>query len=265
MKRHYWQYLIDSTGNAVEGAKIHVFLANTSNYAYIQLTEAATSYITSETANILTDSDGFFHFWISDEEESITNGYATTQKFDITFSREGYVSGIIEDVQIIWGGGSDEKVKINEEDTAADYLEEKIVAGDNITVQVSGDQIVITGLPQAPSTEVLSFTTTLSAPATASTEFDVSSFCNRCLVYKFVISVSGITLPYDVRIYEKDTFLTDDMVYELIEVSPATTFTDRLPFFLRDLDSTEELHIKIVNTDTNPGSFDITINAEKFN
>lgn len=306
MKRHYWQYLIDSAGNAVEGARINVFKAGTSTYANIQTSEAALTYSTTEFTEILTDEDGFFDFWISDDTTSPTYGYAVDQKFDISFSKAGYTTGLIEDVQIVWGGAGDGKVKVNDEDTTADYLEEKLLAGNNInispsgeqlviafegvadtykvklnagdtedylaskvvngdyiTVETSGSQLVITG---QPGTEYLEFnTSTLTVPATATVEFNAENFCNRCLIHKITITPSGITGTYDFSIYEHSGFSAAQLVYDLLEVNPASPFIDRLPFFYVDYNNESKLHIKITNWDAvSSGDFDVNIIAEKF-
>jgi hypothetical protein len=142
MKRHYWQYLIDSAGNAVSGARIHVFLANSSNYANIYLTEEG-SPVTSELTEILTDTDGFFDFWLSDLISSPEYGYSSSQRFKLTWSKPGLVTGGLNNVDIIWGGSGGDKVKINEDDTTADYLENKLLAGNNIAISPSGEQLVI--------------------------------------------------------------------------------------------------------------------------
>jgi hypothetical protein len=141
MKRHYWQYVIDSAGNAVGGARIHLFLATTNTYAWIQQTETAVVYTTTELTEILTDNDGFFHFWLSDDTENSTYGYPTTQKFRIEYSKPGLVSGEVDNIQIIWGG-TDGKVKIDVDDDL-DFLAQKIVAGFGITITPSAGQLVI--------------------------------------------------------------------------------------------------------------------------
>lgn len=141
MKRHYWQYLIDSAGNSIADASIKVFLSGTNTYAYIQTSESAETYLSSEYVDLVTDEKGFFEFWISDLVESPTYGYGITQKFRIAFSKAGYVSDYIDNVQIIWGG-TDGKVKLDVNDPLG-YLAEKIVGGHNLSVTPSAGQLIV--------------------------------------------------------------------------------------------------------------------------
>ena len=101
MKRHYWQYLIDSAGNAVEGARIHVYLAGSSTYANIYTTESGEP-VTTEFTEILTDNNGYFDFWMADLTTSPLYGYSHTQRFTITWSKPGLVSGGISNIDIIY-------------------------------------------------------------------------------------------------------------------------------------------------------------------
>lgn len=140
MKRHYWQYLIDSAGNAVSGARVHVFLANSVTYANVYLTEAG-SPVTTEHTEILTDVDGMFDFWIADLDTSPTYGYAHTQRFKLTWSKAGLVTGGMDYIDIVWPSDTF-KVKLEDSDTE-DFLSQKIVAGFGITVTPSAGQLVI--------------------------------------------------------------------------------------------------------------------------
>ena len=260
MKRHYWQFLIDSAGNCIEGANIHVFLAGTNDYAWIFKEENGTP-ITTELDPIVSDSKGFFDFWIANDTDDPTYGYSTKQRFDITYNKTGYTTGTIKNVDILFGGGEGGgKVKLNASDSL-DYLPNKLIAGENVTVEVSGSQMVVSGQPSS-STKI--FTTSVNVNGLTTTTFNLSNFANRILIYKISISVNGITTNYDFKIYEKDTFLSTDLLYELISVSPTTIFIDRLPFFYCDLDLTNELHLLITNADSNTGTFNIEVIGEKF-
>lgn len=260
MKRHYWQYLIDSAGNAVGGARIHLFLATTSNYAWIQQTEIEVTYTTTELTEILTDDDGFFHFWVSDDAESPTYGYQTTQKFRIEYSKAGLVSGEVDDVQIIWGG-TDGKVKIDVNDDL-EYLEEKFVAGDNITITPSAGQLIITG-DYGGSNNTFTFNSVgVSGSSSITTDLD---FCNRCLVYKINIEeMLGLITSYDFIIYSNDTYSDDDVLYKLEDVDATEIWIDKSPFYYLDDNLNSKLYLKIINNDISDAIFNFTISSEVF-
>jgi hypothetical protein len=239
MKRHYWQYLIDSAGNPVADAKINVYLAGTLNYANIYTTETGTK-VTTEHTDILTASDGMFDFWIDNIIDNPTYGYAHTQRFKITWSKDGMTTGGIDNVDIVWIV-PDGKVKIDEDDDNSDYLENKIIAGDNITVTVSGEQIVLDGTVSGSSDDNFNYTFTVGASATET--FELEDFCNRCLVYNCVITPSVSGSNFDFEIYRDDSFVTIQYALEAVN----TTLTDDLPFYLKDYDFEEKLYVKIIN------------------
>jgi hypothetical protein len=147
MKRHYWQYLIDSAGNAVADARINVYLAGGITYANVYTTESG-SPVTTEFTEILSGSDGMFDFWIDNVIDNPTYGYPVTQRFKITWSKAGLVTGGIDNLDIIWSQNSDYKVKVIEDDTE-NFLSNKLLAGFGIAiteVEVSGEtKLRITG------------------------------------------------------------------------------------------------------------------------
>jgi hypothetical protein len=108
------------------------------------------------------------------------------------------------------------------------------------------------------------------AAANTSTNFNKTSFVNRGLIHKVVLTETGgvATGLYTVGIYSKDTFLAADKLYEATGIDPAANsrvYTDRLPWFYEDLDSTTELHIRITNADpVNSMTFTFAITAEQF-
>jgi hypothetical protein len=228
MKRHYWQYLIDSAGNAVEGAKISVLLAGTTTYANIQLTEGVTTYTTTEFTDILTDEKGFFEFWLSDLTTSPTNGYDVNQKFDIRFSKAGLTSGIIEDVQIIWAEG-----------TAAGTTD--------ITFTESGLTV--------PASSSVDFTLS---------DFLNRGLCS----YLKIEETGGlVTGTYDVALCNDDTFtITPAGANYIAEaIDPASDYEDYEVFFVKDTTLAEKLFVRLTNNDvTNIAVFTITLQCEKF-
>jgi hypothetical protein len=102
MKIHYWQFLTDELGEPIEDAEIYVYLAGSSSYADIFLTETATSAINSYPGSsnvITTDSNGFFEFFIGDEWET-QYGYESTQKFKVSWYKAGIANGDIDNISI---------------------------------------------------------------------------------------------------------------------------------------------------------------------
>lgn len=94
---HYWQNLIDTNGNPIDGASIYVYLANSSTPAYVYKDE-----ITGSASNVipqLTTSDtGYFEFWIGDSSEG--SGYSSDQKFKLVWEKIGVASGMVDNIDI---------------------------------------------------------------------------------------------------------------------------------------------------------------------
>ena len=125
MKKHWFQYLIDSTNAlALEGVRVHVFLTDqtakelimssnvTDNvlvdipedyYAYIGLTknETVSNFDISKYSEITTDSKGFFEFWVSDYEDTVTSKmYEYNQNFTVAFVKSGMETYVLENLDI---------------------------------------------------------------------------------------------------------------------------------------------------------------------
>lgn len=106
-----------------------------------------------------------------------------------------------------------------------------------------------------------------SVSAATTTQFDLTGFVNRGLVHKLKIEeTSGNpTGGYDVKLYSKDTFASDLLLYQADSIDPASAYEDYVPFWVEDLDLSSELHLEIANTDgSNTGIYDVTIDLEQF-
>lgn len=98
-RTHYWQYLADGNGVPIEGARIYVYLARTVDLAHLSITE--TSAVTNAAITpILTDSNGYFHFFMLDTAESEVYGYEPSQRFKVVWVKNGITPGAVDDIEI---------------------------------------------------------------------------------------------------------------------------------------------------------------------
>lgn len=106
-----------------------------------------------------------------------------------------------------------------------------------------------------------------TVPAATQTNFDLTSFVNRGLVHKFTIeeTTGNPAAGYDLKLFGSDSFASSTLLYQVDAISPATPYTDSLPFWVEDVDLTSELHMQINNTDGgNAGVYSVTIDLEQF-
>lgn len=97
---HYWQYILDEDGRPLENVEIRFYLNDNPTVEAEIFTDPALGISTTTgEANILTNGDGFFEFWIGDEFE-ILSGYSSSQKFRLTWARAGIYSGFINDIDV---------------------------------------------------------------------------------------------------------------------------------------------------------------------
>ena len=94
--------------------------------------------------------------------------------------------------------------------------------------------------------------TGITVPARGSTNVNITGGCNRGLAHYLKVTETGglMTGTYNLELYADDAFTT--LLYKAINVIPTLVYEDYLPFWLRDLDGTSELHVKITNNDTEP-------------
>ena len=97
---HYWQYIVDEEGRPLENVDIRFYLSDNPTEEADIFTHASLGAPTSTSdANIKTDGNGFFEFWIGDEFENV-GGYVSTQKFKLTWQRAGILIGSISNIDV---------------------------------------------------------------------------------------------------------------------------------------------------------------------
>lgn len=156
MKRHYWQFLINSDGTPISGARIHVFKSDAVSkstieasaesggiltdislnaYAYVGDTYSKTvpNYDTTDNLNIQSGTDGYFEFWVSDkgEEEGLAKGYETDQLFTIAIVKDGFDTLAIDYINLF-----PISYEVEETDTSS-TIKNKLVSNRMISLLVS--------------------------------------------------------------------------------------------------------------------------------
>lgn len=195
---------------------------------------------------------------------------------NIKFRQYGAISAPTKSYTV-WGGSSEHSnvmtIVIPGEESGGstigyEYLKTASGAGAcNVRVWLCGYYIRVTGV--GSQTKAFSSTGNV-VNATITTNFNLTSFVNRGLVYILKITETGGTMTgtYNISIYSKDTFLAADLLYQATTIDAtlnSRVYTDRLPFMYLDDDLTSELHIKIQNNDpTFNGTFTVALTAEQF-
>lgn len=120
-------------------------------------------------------------------------------------------------------------------------------------------------------TSKLTFSSTGNAVTSSSTaSFDLTSFINRGIIRKLVVTETGGTSTgtYDIRFYAKDTKGAADLLYSVDAIDSTALsriFTDQLLIGYEDEDGTSELHMQIDNNDGAQNmTFTIAITGETF-
>jgi hypothetical protein len=113
-----------------------------------------------------------------------------------------------------------------------------------------------------------SFTNNTVPAATNNEQFNLTGFMNRGMTYKIDISkasgAGGGAETFDVRLYERDTFLAADLVFSQDAIVASAGLIFRVVTHLKDLDGTSELHLEIDNNDgVNSIDIDVVIDAEQ--
>ena len=93
-KSDYWQYLVDSEGNALSKVDVRFYLAGTLQEANIFLSADSEVYYKSSEINLKTNKFGFVQFWVADKWEN--GGYEQTQLFKIVW--QNTVDSIEEEI-----------------------------------------------------------------------------------------------------------------------------------------------------------------------
>lgn len=90
---HVWHYVLNEEGQPIIDTNVRLYLYGTTTEANIYLSKTASSYTTCSVADIKTDSNGFFEFWLAGNWES--GGYDFTQRFRLVWNRPGIKRGYI--------------------------------------------------------------------------------------------------------------------------------------------------------------------------
>lgn len=93
-KIHFWHYVLNEGGQPIQDAEIRLYLQDApTTEAAIYTSENASISTTCSVADIKTDNDGYFEFWI--EGETGSTGYAHTQEFILEWFKAGTAPGYI--------------------------------------------------------------------------------------------------------------------------------------------------------------------------
>ena len=100
---HYWQYIVDEEGTPLDGVEIRFYLSDGTGIGTIEASifrNPTTGAITTTSqANLKTDANGFFEFWVGDAYEA-EGGYAFDQKFRLQWYKAGLIQGYIDPVDV---------------------------------------------------------------------------------------------------------------------------------------------------------------------
>jgi len=97
---HYWQYIVDEEGSPLDSVEIRFYLSDQPTVeASIFLNPTTGAITTSSQADLKTDANGFFEFWVGDPWE-VEGGYAHTQKFRLEWYKAGIIAGYIDPVDV---------------------------------------------------------------------------------------------------------------------------------------------------------------------
>jgi len=95
---HYWQFLVDASGEPIEDALIFIYEAGTENDVVVYTSEHGSDVI-SESPQLITNASGFFQFFVADYRDQV-NGYPFTQKFKIKWEKGELSYGEIDEINI---------------------------------------------------------------------------------------------------------------------------------------------------------------------
>ena len=97
-RKHIWYFLKDEEGEPIENGAINLYLTGTLTEATVYNSATASGAIDQST--IITDSEGFFEFYLGDQFEDLPLiGYQPTQNFDLAWLTSS-VSGSVVNIQI---------------------------------------------------------------------------------------------------------------------------------------------------------------------
>lgn len=96
-RKHIWYNLKDEEGQPINEANINLYLTGTATEATIYNSVSTSAGLDQP---VISDSDGFFEFYLGDQFEDLPNiGYSPTQYFDLVWSSPSG-SGIVDGLQL---------------------------------------------------------------------------------------------------------------------------------------------------------------------
>lgn len=97
---HYWQFIVDEEGSPLDSVEIRFYLSDQPTVeANIFLNPTTGAITTPSNADLKTNADGFFEFWIGDQWE-VEGGYPFSQKFRLEWYKAGIIAGAIDPVDV---------------------------------------------------------------------------------------------------------------------------------------------------------------------
>jgi hypothetical protein len=99
---HYWQYIVDEEGRPIINVDVDFFLnedTDSTQYASIYTNPTVGHMTTTDAVSLVTNSDGYFEFWVGDEWE-LEGGYVSTQRFKLTWYKPGISRGTIQNIDV---------------------------------------------------------------------------------------------------------------------------------------------------------------------
>ena len=100
---HYWQYVVDEEGTPLDSVEIRFYLSDGTGIGTVEanifLNPTTGAITTTSQADLRTDSNGFFEFWVGDAWE-VEGGYDYNQKFRLEWYKAGLVAGQIDPVDV---------------------------------------------------------------------------------------------------------------------------------------------------------------------
>jgi hypothetical protein len=91
---HFWHYVLNESGQPIQDAEIRLYLQDSpTTEASIYTSESSSTFPTCSDADIKTDNDGYFEFWLEGEDSE--GGYAHTTEFILEWYKAGTAPGYI--------------------------------------------------------------------------------------------------------------------------------------------------------------------------
>jgi len=96
-RTYFWHYIVNEEGQPIQNAEVRLYLDDDPTIeATIFLTEVSILSTTCSVADIKTDNDGFFAFWLGNEFED--GGHSLRQEFRLEWFKAGTAPGLIKEI-----------------------------------------------------------------------------------------------------------------------------------------------------------------------